>query len=87
MVYTFKPQGVCPREILIELDENNIVRKIEASGGCSGNLQGLSRLAEGSSAQDVIRRLKGIRCSFKSTSCPDQIAVNLEQYLNEHSKA
>lgn len=81
MLYTFKPRGVCSQEIRIEVDENNIIRKLESSGGCSGNLQGIAYLVEGLPAEQVIQKLKGIRCSFKQTSCPDQIAVALEELL------
>ncbi|MBQ8836123.1 MAG: TIGR03905 family TSCPD domain-containing protein [Clostridia bacterium] len=86
MIYTFKPKGVCPAEIRIELDEDNIIRGINAVGGCSGNLQGISVLAEGMSASEAVKRLKGIRCSFKQTSCPDQIAQALEEFLSEKAE-
>lgn len=83
MDYTFKPRGVCSREIHIELDENHVVQKIEATGGCSGNLQGIASLAVGLPAEVLVERLKGIRCGFKKTSCPDQIAVHLEEFLQQ----
>ena len=54
---------------------------LQVSGGCSGNLQGIAALVEGMNAQEAIRRLKGIRCGFKTTSCPDQLAQNLEKLL------
>ena len=82
MTYTFQPQGVCPSDITIELDERNVIQKISSFGGCSGNLQGISRLVQGMPAQEVVERLKGIQCKFKQTSCPDQIAIALERYLN-----
>lgn len=85
MIYTFKPKGVCPAEIRIELDEDDIIRGINAVGGCSGNLQGISVLAEGMSASEAAKRLKGIRCSFKQTSCPDQIASALEELLERNT--
>lgn len=81
MLYKFRPHGVCAKEISIELDENNIVQKLEASGGCSGNLQGIAALVTGMPAAEIIPKLKGIRCSFKNTSCPDQIATALEEFL------
>ncbi len=58
---------------------------MEATGGCSGNLQGIAHLVEGMPASEVIQKLKGIRCSFRSTSCPDQLAVGLEQILVQQS--
>ena len=73
MTYTYRPRGVCSREMKLEL-EDGVIRSIRIVGGCSGNLQGISRLVEGMSAQEAIRRMKGIRCGFKDTSCPDQLA-------------
>ena len=61
--------------------ENGIVRSLKVTGGCSGNLQGISRLVEGMPVEEVIRRLDGIRCGFKSTSCPDQLAQALKQQM------
>ena len=87
MIYTFQPKGVCPNEIIIEYDENNVIQKITANGGCSGNLQGISALARGMSIQDAINHMKGIRCSFKQTSCPDQIAAALEKIMEDYSSA
>ncbi len=73
----YKPKGVCSSSIDIEL-ENDIIRSVQFTGGCHGNLQGISRLVEGMKIEDAISRLKGIRCGFKSTSCPDQLAQALE---------
>lgn len=73
MQYSYKPRGVCSRMITFDI-EDNIVKNISFSGGCSGNTKGLSALAEGMTANEVIRRLSGIRCGFKGTSCPDQLA-------------
>lgn len=73
MDYTYKPKGVCAREIKFTI-EDGIVKNVTFVGGCSGNTQGLSRLCEGRKAEEVISLLSGIRCGFKSTSCPDQLA-------------
>lgn len=73
----YQPKGVCSTSIDIEVD-NGIIKSVTFTGGCSGNLQGISKLVEGMNAQDAIARLKGIRCGFKSTSCPDQLAKALE---------
>ena len=62
-----------------------IIQKLEVLGGCSGNLQGISALVEGMPAQEAIRRLKGIRCGFKDTSCPDQFARGLESALKKQA--
>ena len=81
MTYKFRPRGVCSQEMSVEVDEQGIVHNLQVYGGCSGNLQGIAALVEGMNAQEAIRRLKGIRCGFKNTSCPDQFACNLEQLL------
>lgn len=81
MEYKFRPQGVCAREMSVELDEQGVVRELKVLGGCSGNLQGISALVKDLPAEEVVRRLRGIRCGFKDTSCPDQLARNLEKLL------
>ena len=81
MVYKFRPQGVCSQEMRVEVDEEGVIREMEVYGGCSGNLQGISALVKGMKAQDAIERLKGIRCGFKSTSCPDQLAKALKESM------
>jgi len=81
MMYSFRPRGVCSQEMRLEIDEQGIIQSMQVLGGCHGNLQGISVLVKGMHAQEVIDRLKGIRCGFKNTSCPDQLARNLEQIL------
>ncbi|MCI8525826.1 MAG: TIGR03905 family TSCPD domain-containing protein [Oscillospiraceae bacterium] len=76
MKFEYQPRGVCSRLISFEV-EDNIVRRLEFTGGCSGNAQGLSRLVEGMDIDEVIRRVRGIRCGFKPTSCPDQLSQAL----------
>ena len=61
--------------------ENGIVVSLKVIGGCHGNLQGISKLVEGRPIEDIVNRLSGIRCGFKQTSCPDQLAVALKQLL------
>lgn len=80
MKYTYKTKGTCSREIEFEL-ENGIVKNVSFLGGCNGNLKGVSALVEGQKAEDVIGRLEGIKCGFKSTSCPDQLATALKEAL------
>ena len=74
---TYKPTGVCSSAIDIQV-EDGIMRSVSFTGGCNGNLQGISRLVEGMKVEDAIAKLKGSRCGFKSTSCPDQLAQALE---------
>ncbi len=81
MKYSFRPQGVCSREMSVELNDQGVIENLEVVGGCSGNLQGISALVRGMSAQEAIERMKGIHCGAKSTSCPDQLARGLEQIL------
>ena len=71
--YIYRPVGVCSREMRIT-HENGIIVNLEVIGGCNGNLKGISQLVKGMSFEDVIERLNGITCGFKSTSCPDQLA-------------
>lgn len=73
----YKTNGVCSGYIDIELD-GDMIKSVTFTGGCHGNLQGISRLVEGMNKEEAISRLKGIRCGFKSTSCPDQLAQALE---------
>lgn len=78
MVYRYKPSGVCSTEIIIEI-ENNIIKNLEVKNGCNGNLKGIASLLKGMEVDEVIKRLKGIKCGMKNTSCPDQIATALEK--------
>ena len=83
-VISFKPNNVCSREMTIEIDDNGVITKATVIGGCNGNLQGICRLIEGKKAEDIIKTLKGIKCRGSrtgETSCPDQLACGLEQYL------
>lgn len=82
MTYQYKPVGVCSQNITIELD-GDVIKSVQFIGGCNGNTQGVSALAEGMKAKDAIQKLKGIKCGFRPTSCPDQLAVALEQALKE----
>ena len=77
MKYTYKTKGVCSSTINFEV-ENDIITSLQFVGGCNGNLKGISSLCIGMKVQDVIERLEGIKCGFKSTSCPDQLAKVLK---------
>ena len=81
MTYKFRPRGVCSQEMRVTL-EDGIIQNVEIIGGCSGNLQGISALVQGMPAREAIARLRGIRCGFKDTSCPDQFARGLEAALS-----
>ena len=76
----YKTKGTCSQQIDIEL-KDGVIDSVKFTGGCNGNLQGISRLIEGMKAEDAINRLKGIRCGFKNTSCPDQLAQALESMI------
>ena len=80
MTITYRPKGVCSRLMRVEV-EDGIIRQVEVQGGCSGNLQGISRLLEGMPVQQAIERMEGVRCGGKPTSCPDQLAKALRQAL------
>lgn len=80
MVY--KTQGTCSQAIQLELD-GDIIKSVEFVGGCSGNTQGVASLVRGMKAEEAISRLEGIRCGFKPTSCPDQLAKALKLALAE----
>ncbi len=82
MQYKYIPRGVCSREIHIELD-GNIIKKVSFVGGCNGNLQGVSRLVEGMTYEEVKKRLSGIHCGFKPTSCPDQLTHALDMAMEQ----
>lgn len=78
--FTYRTKGVCSSAIDIEI-EDGVIRKVQYHGGCSGNTQGVAALVAGITVEDAISRLSGIRCGFKSTSCPDQLSLALREYL------
>ena len=80
MEIKYRPKGVCSQLMEIET-EGNIIKKVKISGGCNGNLKGISSLVEGMELEHAISRLEGIRCGFKSTSCPDQLSKALRLCL------
>lgn len=77
----YKTTGTCSQLIEVELDADNVVRDVVFVGGCNGNLQGIRSLVVGMKAEDVIKRLDGIRCGYKNTSCPDQLCRALQQAM------
>ena len=76
-MYQYNTQGVCAKCIYFDIEDNK-VKNVSYLGGCNGNLKGIGSLVEGMDIDEVIRRLKGIQCGFKDTSCPDQLAKALE---------
>ena len=76
--YTYKPKGVCSVQMDFDIDNNKIYNLV-VTGGCSGNLKGIASLIEGLDKNEVIKKLKGIECGLKKTSCPDQLSKALEE--------
>ena len=74
---TYSTKGTCSKQIIFDLDEENKIHNVKFIGGCSGNLQGISRLVEGKTPDEIVPLLKGIRCR-QNTSCPDQLAHALD---------
>ena len=79
MVY--QPKGVCAKAIDVEV-EGSVIKSVKFTGGCNGNLQGISSLVAGMKIEDAISRLRGIKCGVKNTSCPDQLACALQEILD-----
>lgn len=76
----YKTKGTCSTSIDVEL-KDGVIASVKFTGGCNGNLQGISALVKGMKPEEAISRLKGIRCGFKPTSCPDQLAHALEEMI------
>jgi uncharacterized protein (TIGR03905 family) len=77
----YSPTGVCSSAIDVEVD-GDIITSVKFTGGCNGNLQGISSLVTGMKIEDAIAKLRGIKCGFKNTSCPDQLACALQEILD-----
>ena len=82
ITYTYRPKGVCSQQMNISVEDGRI-QNLEVIGGCDGNLKGIGRLIAGMPVDEVISRLEGIRCGYKETSCPDQLAKALKQMKAE----
>ena len=80
MEFNFIPKGVCSRQISLEID-NGIITNCKFTGGCSGNTQGLCSLVIGMDAEEAMKRLRGIDCNGRGTSCPDQLSIAIEEAL------
>lgn len=84
MTYTYRTRGTCSSAISFELD-GNIVKNVKFTGGCNGNLKGISKLVDGMTVDEIVEKLGGTTCGFKSTSCPDQLAKAVaEAYKSEN---
>ena len=83
MEYRYTPKGVCSMQMIFEID-NNIIKSLKIIGGCPGNTVGVSRLVVGKNIDEVIEMLKGIPCGMRGTSCPDQVAIALEEYKKKN---
>lgn len=79
---TYTTHGTCSRQIHVEVSDDEIIENVSFVGGCSGNTQGVAALVRGMTVDEAISRIEGIRCGFKSTSCPDQLAQALKQLKN-----
>lgn len=85
MKYTYKTSGTCSRKITFDID-GNVITNVKYEGGCSGNTQGVARLVEGLTVEEIEERCAGIKCGMKSTSCPDQLAKAVREAYNSTLK-
>lgn len=81
MTYTHRNRGTCSSQVTFDLD-GNIVRNVKFTGGCNGNLKGISALVEGMTVEEIAEKLSGTTCGFKNTSCPDQLAQAVVEAYN-----
>lgn len=77
----YKTKGTCSTAIDIDV-QDGIIKSVSFTGGCNGNLKGVSKLVEGMKCEDAIAKLRGIKCGYKDTSCPDQLSYAIEQAMN-----
>lgn len=83
MEYRYKNKGVCSVETIVDIDEiTHTINDVRVKGGCNGNLQGVSVLLKGMKAEDAIKKMTGIKCGMRSTSCPDQVSKALQEALD-----
>lgn len=84
MAYQYRTRGVCSRNITFDIVDGKVTN-VQFDGGCNGNTQGVARLVEGMAVEEAIRRMEGITCGFKGTSCPDQLAQALKQAITDEN--
>ena len=82
--YTYEPKGVCSIQMDFDIDDENKIHNLVVTKGCNGNLKGIAALIEGQEMNEVINKLEGIKCGFRDTSCPDQLANALKKYQEEN---
>ena len=82
MHISYTPKGVCAKKVDFDV-ENGVVKNVAFVGGCDGNHKGIAALAEGMTPEEIVKRMKGITCGFRTTSCPDQLTVALEEYIKK----
>lgn len=80
MEFRYRPRGVCSQEMIFDINEDNTINNLEVIGGCDGNLKGINNLLKCMNIDEVIKRLEGVKCRIKNTSCPDQIAQALKEF-------
>lgn len=78
---TYSPRGVCSKQMEVEIDDNGKIEKVKIIGGCAGNTQGIARLVQGMDAKEAIEKIKGIRCGFKASSCPNELSKAIAECL------
>ena len=78
MEYVYYTKGTCSSQITFDINDD-VITNVRYRGGCNGNLQGISRLVEGKTVDEIESLLKGVKCGFKSTSCPDQLAIAVRE--------
>ena len=79
----YRTHGTCSSKIEVDIDAEHIIRSVAFTGGCNGNLKGISSLVKGMKAEDVIEKLQGTICGFRNTSCPDQLALALKAAISQ----
>ncbi|MBQ4007310.1 MAG: TIGR03905 family TSCPD domain-containing protein [Muribaculaceae bacterium] len=79
--FSYMTEGTCSQMIVFELDDEQRLHHVQFVGGCAGNTTGISLLVEGQKAEDVMHKLRGVRCGYKATSCPDQLSRAIEQAI------
>ena len=85
MEYRYRPSGVCSSEMIFDIDENtHIINELKVINGCNRNLKGIYSLVKGMKVEEVITKLSGITCGFRTTSCPDQIATALKEFIETY---
>ena len=84
--HIYKTQGTCSQFIEVEIDDSGTLTDVIFTGGCNGNLQGITSLVRGMKTDEILSRLNGIRCGYKNTSCPDQLCRAIEETLKSDER-